>query len=102
MTPDSLPSPMSAEEITRAAPRPGETWSDADTRKQRGNPDGPNFVATIEGVWPSSEVTVVMGHTQWPRVAYRRATGGPLVNLRLDSFLWRFRRIASKPTGPFE
>lgn len=69
-------------------PRDGETWS---------APDG--FVARVVKVWPES----ANPHgPPWANVAYRRAGGGPLVNMRIDRFLYRFSRLASTPTGPFE
>lgn len=76
---------------TPIMPKPGEVWSDAETRLKT----QVTFLAKIEQVWEPN------GHGYPGQVAYRRAGGGPLVNIRLQSFLWRFRRIESKPTGPF-
>ena len=77
---------------TPVVPKPGEVWSDSATRLKTQVP----FVAKVEQVWAPA------GHGYPGQIAYRRAGGGPLVSMRLQSFLWRFRRVESRPTGPFE
>lgn len=73
-------------------PQPGETWSDNKTRTTT----LATFIAVVDGIEP------IGCREPNASVMYRRKGGGPIVRLRLRDFLWRFRRVESRPTGPFE